>query len=162
EGAGGPAMTDAPGPGPKPARPGRRRALALVGLAVIVVGGAAWWWLLRPRPPAPPDIPATIQDEDARAAVAAARNEVIGHLEAAARSDLSRKRATIYLAVAHRRLGHPDEAGRLEQAARSLPEENDWPDPYMDDFHVYTRGPEAVHAEAKKLLDQGRTAEAVQ
>lgn len=53
----------------------RRRWLLVILLALAAAGGAGWWWL-RPSPPEPP-LPADVNDAETRAAIDAARQDVL-------------------------------------------------------------------------------------
>jgi tetratricopeptide (TPR) repeat protein len=54
----------------------RRRRWLLVALVLLAAGAAGWWWLRRPALPDPP-MPADIQSDEVREAIATARKAVL-------------------------------------------------------------------------------------
>src|SRR5262249_29487024 len=85
----------------------------------------------------------------------------LAHLDGAADSPLTRKRAHTLLAEVHRRRGDPSAAERERRLAEDLPDDPEAPDPFLEDLERRQVGRPARLARASRLLKQDRVAEGV-
>jgi tetratricopeptide (TPR) repeat protein len=83
------------------------------------------------------------------------------HLDRAVRSPFTRRAALILLAEVHQRQGDRAAAEREQRLASDLPADPEPPDPWLEQLDQFRVGQQAQLALASRLLQQGRTAEAV-
>jgi tetratricopeptide (TPR) repeat protein len=99
------------------------------------------------------------------AIIALARGETrsaSSQLAVAATSPFAQKKATSMLASVARLLGDAEVAVKHEQAARNLPDDLPWVDPYVTDYTDLQVGIQSKFQKAESLKAQGRPQEAAQ
>jgi tetratricopeptide (TPR) repeat protein len=88
-------------------------------------------------------------------------SEGLAHLEAAASSPLTRKRARALLAEVYRRRGDEAAAENERRLADDLPPDPGAPDPFLEELDRLRVGRQAELARASRLLKQGEVEQAV-
>jgi tetratricopeptide (TPR) repeat protein len=83
------------------------------------------------------------------------------HLTACVKDEHVRRRALRVRAQVYRRLGEPKQAEDDEKQVLSLPEDDNWPDPFMDEVFSLERGLVARMETVDKLRSAGRTNQAI-
>jgi tetratricopeptide (TPR) repeat protein len=85
----------------------------------------------------------------------------LAHLTACVEDEHARRRALTMRAQVYRRLGEPKQAEDDEKRAMSLPEDDNWPDPFIDEVLELERGLVARMETVDKLRRAGRSAQAI-
>jgi tetratricopeptide (TPR) repeat protein len=87
--------------------------------------------------------------------------ESVVQLQRAGSDPRTRKASLTLLAEIHQRLGDKSGAERDVHQLGTLPEDQPWPDPYIQEMTQLQTGERAYLDRANRLLDQGRAAEAI-